>query len=66
MICAILFSVIVKIPVSYIFWTKFHFMHPDFIKSIILPIVIPYNLIKNLVNVFLAYLFYKKMEDFKI
>ena len=66
MFCAILFSVIVKIPVSYIFWTKFHFMPPDFIKSIMLPIVIPYNLIKNLVNVFLAYLFYKKMKDFKI
>lgn len=66
MICATIFSVFVKIPVSYIFWTKFHFMPPEFIKSIMFPIVIPYNLIKNLVNLLLAYLFYKKMKNFKV
>ena len=65
MICAVIFPIFIKIPTNYTLWTKFYFKSADTFINFILPIVIPYNLIKNLVNVFLAYLFYKKMKDFK-
>lgn len=63
-ILAILLSVIVKIPVSYIFWTKFHFMPKEVIKSIMIPVIIPYNLIKNIINMLLAHIFTKKLKIF--
>ena len=63
---AILFSVIIKIPVSYLFWTKIHFMPSEFIKSIMLPIIIPYNLIKNIINILITCFFIKKSNFNKI
>jgi len=66
MICAIIFPIFVKIPINYVLWTKFYFKSADTFINFILPIVIPYNLTKNLVNLLLAYLFYKKMKNFKV
>ena len=63
-ILATIFSVIIKIPVSYIFWTKFHFMPAEFIQSIMFPVIIPYNLIKNIIDILLARIFTKKLRIF--
>lgn len=65
-VLAILFSIIIKIPISYIFWTKFHFMPSEFIKSIMFSIIIPYNLIKSIINILIAWLFVKKINFNKI
>lgn len=59
---AVILSTIVKIPVSYIFWTKFHFMPEEFIKSIMIPTIIPYNLIKNTINIFMSWIFTGKIK----
>jgi len=61
-VLAILLSVTIKIPVSYLFWTKIHFMPAEFIKSIMFSIIIPYNLIKNIVNILITWLFFKKFN----
>ncbi len=64
-VLAVLFSLVIKIPVNYFFWTKFHSISPEFIKSIMLPVVIPYNLIKNIVNILFAWILVKKLNIFK-
>lgn len=63
-IFALLFSIVVKIPVSYLFWTKFFSMSPDFINSIMFPIVVPYNIIKLLLNMILAFLSLNKVKKY--
>ena len=64
LILAVFCSLIVKIPLNYIFWTKIYFMPKEYVKSIIIPFVVPYNIIKNLVNILLAWILVRKTRIF--
>lgn len=54
--------ILLKIPISYIFWTKFNSMSHDQILSLILPVIIPCNLIRIAINVLLSIFLYKKIK----
>ena len=47
---------------NYIFWTKVYFMSENYVKSIILKIIMPYNFIKQILNLILAFVFARKFE----
>lgn len=61
---ASLLALVAEIPMSYFLWTRCHSMSPDFIKSIMWPIVIPYKLTRNIINILLAWLLIKKTKIF--
>lgn len=63
-ILAVFCSLIVKIFLNYIFWTKIYFMPEEYVKSIIIPFVVPYNIVKNTVNILLAWILVKKTRIF--
>ncbi|MDR1364362.1 MAG: ECF transporter S component [Oscillospiraceae bacterium] len=63
LIATIITYLIIKIPISYVFWTYFHGVSPVVLKSAILPIIIPFNLIKTLINILLALVFEKFLKS---
>lgn len=62
-ILATLLSLLIKLPISYIFWSKFNSMSPDQIKMLIFPIIIPYNLFKLLINLLVSVFLSKKLKN---
>ena len=64
LLLAVFCSLIVKINLNYMFWTKIYFMPKEYVKSIMIPFVLPYNIIKNLVNILLAFILVKKTKIF--
>ncbi len=60
---SIVFSIIIKIPSSYIFWVYFNSMTFDQMNLLLFPVVLPYNLIKILINILLSILLYKKLKN---
>lgn len=61
---SLIISIVVKIPISYIFWTKFSSMSPEQIKKLLFPIIIPYNFIKLLVNLSISIILFRKIRKF--
>ena len=59
---SIVFYTILKIPFSYIFWTRFNSMPINLINSLITTLIIPYNFFKVLINTILSVLLYKKTK----
>ena len=59
---SIIFYIILKIPVSYIFWTKFNSMSPETMNSLIIPVIFPYNFIKISINIIISIMFFKKIK----
>ncbi|MDR2074257.1 MAG: ECF transporter S component [Oscillospiraceae bacterium] len=57
-----LIYILVKTPVSYMFWTLLHLMDPNALKRSIFTIIIPFNLIKNIINCVLATHFSKPIK----
>ena len=55
--------IILKIPISYIFWTKFNSISSSVMSSLIFPVVVPYNFIKILINIVISIAFYKKIKE---
>jgi hypothetical protein len=61
-IAAVIMQVIIKIPISYVFWVRFHGMSPEMIKSAIPSVIIPFNIIKTTVNILLALALEKSLK----
>ena len=61
-VLATIFPVFIKLIMNFLFLTKIYFMPEESAKSIILKVVLPYNLIKQVVNLTLAFIFTKKLE----
>lgn len=58
----IIIFILIKMPISYFFWTRLHGMPPEMIKPIMLTIVAPVNILKAFLNVFVALKFRPKIE----
>ena len=62
-ILAMLLSLLIKLPISYIFWAKFNSMSFEQIKMLIFPVIIPYNLSKLLINFLISVFLSKKLKN---
>lgn len=62
-VLSIVFSIIIKIPSSYMFWIYFNSMTFEQMNSLLFPVILPYNLIKISINVILSFLLYKKLKN---
>ena len=62
-ILSIVFSIIIKIPSSYIFWIYFNSMTLEQMNSLLFPVILPYNIVKVSINVLLSFLLYKKLKN---
>jgi len=59
---SILISILIKSPISYIFWVYFHSTPAEIIKSRMLPIIIPLNVIKMIINITFASILTKRLK----
>ncbi|MDR1240425.1 MAG: ECF transporter S component [Oscillospiraceae bacterium] len=61
-ILAIITYIIIKTPFSYIFWVYLHGMSPESIKKAMLPIIIPFNIFKVIINISFALVIEKYLK----
>ena len=63
-IASIITCLIVKLPMSYIFWTRFGSMSYEQIRALIFPVIIPHNLIRISINILASIFLSKKLKYF--
>ena len=63
-ISAIFLPILVKIFLNYVFLTRVYLMPENAVKATILSAILPFNLIKQVVNLVLSFIFAKKMSEY--
>ena len=59
---SVIVLILIKVPMSCLFWVIFKSMPIDQLYNLVFPIILPYNLLKSLINTLLAVIVYNSMR----
>lgn len=63
-ILSIVILILIKVPMSCLFWIIFKSMPIDQLLPVIFSLILPYNLIKSVINTLISIYFYKNLREF--
>ena len=61
-ILSLILSVMIKLPVSYIFWTKFASITPERVNALFFFVIIPYNFTKLFTNLLISIIMSRRIK----